>query len=498
MRLPPQRMPLLLTPWILSAFGGVFWATHATPTSQAPLIFHLGEQRLLAVPGLKRYSLGQPLFKVLPLPRELASGLGPSEELLLLKAVKIGATDLWVWKKEGPPEHRSLRVEALVGKKNSPSFEKSLGLLEEVEVFWTPKGALLRGPVRSLSELEKIRALTLLYPKEIWDETHLNPKLLEQGATLLRAWISEKGLPLHLETTPEGLLISGSVSSPAQKKNIEQSVRRLFPKTECDLHTLPGASPTLYFQIFLIELHKTAFQEWGLQWPSLSEGLLHRGSFQSLWQLASSLKHLETKGQGKILSHPQLVVRTPGEASLFAGGELPIATHTRSQAQVQWKKYGLSLQLKVEEQARSSVRLDLTTEVSHLTQWVGNLPSFGSNRLHTQIDVALGSPLFLSGLFQKQLTQGKSGLPWLQDVPLLGELFRSNQFQHQESELIALLYPLAQPPQSFRWQPAPSTSLLPKGFIPIPRKRFSFDEEERLKRDPQYPWNAFEGSLPAP
>src|SRR4051794_37513510 len=97
-------MRFLLLGLLLSAV-----AAQADSMEKPPLILKQGEQRLLRIPALKRYSLGDPVVRVHPLSRSL--GETEARESLLLRGLSPGTGDLWVWKEDGSSEHRSITVE---------------------------------------------------------------------------------------------------------------------------------------------------------------------------------------------------------------------------------------------------------------------------------------------------------------------------------------------------------------------------------------------------
>src|SRR5690606_36514539 len=127
------------------------------PRTLAPLILGTGEQRLLVIPGLQRYSLGSDRVRAVPVPGP-AGGVSRASHLLLLKGVKEGMTDLWVWKSDGTSEHRTIRVERW-RPSGSPELWSALSTLNEVEVIPLPPGALLRGEFRTLREATLIARL---------------------------------------------------------------------------------------------------------------------------------------------------------------------------------------------------------------------------------------------------------------------------------------------------------------------------------------------------
>jgi Flp pilus assembly secretin CpaC len=137
------------------------------------------------------------------------------------------------------------------------------------------------------------------------------------------------------------------------------------------------------------------------------------------------------------------------------------------------------------------VRLDIFTEVSHLDPQVSQIkiPGIQANRMKTQVDAQLGTPLFLSGLLQEGIREEARGLPLLRKIPILGKLFGSEDYIQERSELVAILYPHMNPP--------PLTieklnALLPQGPIPLPRHWIDPSQERELRNSPSFPWNALE------
>jgi pilus assembly protein CpaC len=62
-------------------------------------------------------------------------------------------------------------------------------------------------------------------------------------------------------------------------------------------------------------------------------------------------------------------------------------------------------------------------------------------RAETTVDLASGESFALAGLLENTTEQDISKIPWLGDVPVLGQLFRSNLFQHNETELVIIVTP---------------------------------------------------------
>ena len=454
-----------------------------------------GEQRLLHISGLLKYSLGSPIVRILPLNKALQSFNSNQKESLLIKGITPGHGDLWVWKKDGRLEHRALRVEKIRSEGKPPLFERALSELSEVEVVMTGRGVILKGEVQSLIECVRIAGLIRDFPKEIYNETEITEKLLRQNEMRLQKWIkgSKYTRKLRVEQLGKNIWVRGSVEDTSQEKWITREILAIFPLTQIEISAFPDSSPTISFRVFLLELRKNQFHNLGLSWVNQGGNLFRitPSSIQNLAQMDLVLHQLEGSGNAKILSNPELVVRAPGEAELFAGGELPIETQNRFFSNITWKKHGLTLKLKVAHATEDRVRLDIFTEVSHLNRnsESDRIPGIQSNRMTTQVDAQFGIPLLLSGLLQQKTLEEARGLPFLRQIPILGSLFGSEDYLKERSELVAILLPYASPPppQFQRFSP-----LLPRGPAPPPRNWIPPEDERALRESKDYPWNSLD------
>jgi len=469
-------------------------SSYNTAEAELPPIFlNQGEQRLIRVSNLKKYSLGSTHIRVTRLPHEARA---PDLTLLLLKGISAGSGDLWVWKGDGSSEHRLVKVEKLAPEEVTPPLERALGKLTETEIIFSGQGVILRGLVKSLSESARIRGLTQAFPKEIHDETELSSDLLARGENTLRNWLKTRhsDAKLRLEIIEKTLWVRGSVAGPVVQASTEKQIHSLFPAAQIDLQSLPDNAPTVHFKVFLLELKKSRFHTFGLSWPASVEGAFHitTAAIQDNLGLDVAIQALEGEGSVKILSAPELVVRAPGEAELFSGGEIPIHLESHYFSSVSWKPFGLTLKLKVSDTTEDQVRLEIFTEVSRLDPSLepgSPVPSIQSNRIKTQVDARYGSPLLLSGLLQQGTREQARGLPFLRQIPILGSLFGSEDYLNENSELVAILLPSHTPP------PAPLEKLkhyLPMGPIPEARNDVSPQEERKLRADSDFPWNALQ------
>jgi pilus assembly protein CpaC len=183
-----------------------------------------------------------------------------------------------------------------------------------------------------------------------------------------------------------------------------------------------------------------------------------RGAFPSV---TATLRAMERAGVVRTLAEPNLTAISGETATFVAGGEFPIPNGlscdtTRSppvcQPQITFKKFGVSLVFTPVVLSEGRISLKVMTEVSDLStenamtlQVTGSgsltVPSIQTRRADTVVEIPSGGSLAMAGMIQEQTKQAISGLPALQQVPVLGTLFRSRDYVNHESELMVLVTP---------------------------------------------------------
>jgi pilus assembly protein CpaC len=183
-----------------------------------------------------------------------------------------------------------------------------------------------------------------------------------------------------------------------------------------------------------------------------------RGAFPSV---TATLRAMERAGVIRTLAEPNLTAISGETATFIAGGEFPIPNGlscdtTRSppicQPQITFKKFGVSLVFTPVVLSEGRISLKVMTEVSDLStenamtlQVAGSgsltVPSIQTRRADTVVEIPSGGSLAMAGMIQEQTKQAVNGLPALQQVPVLGALFRSRDFVNHQSELMVIVTP---------------------------------------------------------
>jgi pilus assembly protein CpaC len=160
-------------------------------------------------------------------------------------------------------------------------------------------------------------------------------------------------------------------------------------------------------------------------------------------KLLSVINMLKQTGSAITLAEPRLSSRSGGMAALTVGGEVPVVTSTMSGQSVTYKDYGIILGIEPTLDIYNNIIARVSVSVSQLdlANAVDGQPAFKKRFTENDVRLKPGETLALSGLITREEQIAYSGLKWLSDIPILGELFKSKSFVEGETELVILVTP---------------------------------------------------------
>ena len=207
--------------------------------------------------------------------------------------------------------------------------------------------------------------------------------------------------------------------------------------------------------------------------------------------VSATLKAMERAGVIRTLAEPNLTAISGETATFVAGGEFPVPAGlscdtTKSppvcQAQIDFKKFGVSLVFTPIVLSEGRISLKVLTEVSDLStenaitlQVPGSatsltIPSIRTRRADTTVEIPSGGALAMAGMIQEQTKQQINGVPGLMQIPVLGALFKSRDYINRQTELMVMVMPyvvrsvaqkdLSRPDDGFADPSDPSSVLL--------------------------------------
>ncbi|MCI4677803.1 type II and III secretion system protein family protein [Rhodoblastus acidophilus] len=190
---------------------------------------------------------------------------------------------------------------------------------------------------------------------------------------------------------------------------------------------------------------------------ALTDGALNTVThFGGPWTLNQTLTAFERAGVAHTLAEPTVTAVSGENAKFTVGGEVPInagtvctgtGTTSNCQASVTYKSYGVTLNFTPVVLSSGRITLRLATEVSDIdpaTSSVINgmsVPGFRTRRHDTTVELPSGGSIATAGLIESSSNQAMNGTPGVMNLPILGQLFRSRDYQRKETELMIIVTP---------------------------------------------------------
>jgi pilus assembly protein CpaC len=312
------------------------------------------------------------------------------------------------------------------------------------------------------------------------------------------------GSHISVRSLPTSLMLSGTVENPsdaAQAVAVAQAFVAEKQTVENQIAVHSSAQVTL--QVRIVEMSRSLSRNLGIDWtsvgnigqigklPALSSafnggaGALASAAAFSTPQSAvltnglgslgvnAVLNALSAEGMVRTLAEPNLTVISGQPASFLVGGEFPVPVPGGSlgQTTIDYKNYGVSLNFVPTVFSDGRISIHVAPEVSQLS--TANavsvsssgttivVPSLTVRRAETTVELGSGQTFAIGGLLQDSVTGNRSALPYLADVPILGQAFRDDQYQRGETEIVILVTPYIARPVS-----DPSTLRVPGDSTP--------------------------------
>ncbi|MFK8082601.1 MAG: type II and III secretion system protein family protein [Granulosicoccus sp.] len=243
--------------------------------------------------------------------------------------------------------------------------------------------------------------------------------------------------------------------------------------SETDPETRVHMQRIVRMRVRMVEFRKSALGRLGIDWsdsaagPGLAalgesvSGNLYRpdgagfdglsaavAPFSTYFGVASNItsriNFLAQNGDAVTLAEPVLSAMNGGEASFLAGGEVPYPSiGENGQSQVEFKEYGVKLNVAPLIDSAGNVRTKLETEISQLDSSVSvqGTPGLLTRRAQTEVTVRDGETIVISGLLSSESSSDTDKLPGLGRLPVIGRFFRSQGKRNAISELVIFITP---------------------------------------------------------
>jgi pilus assembly protein CpaC len=289
---------------------------------------------------------------------------------------------------------------------------------------------------------------------------------------------------INIEGVGDGVILTGSVSSPVEAQQAGDLAARLVGGADKVVNSVAvRGRDQVMLKVNVSEVRRDIIKQMGVDLSaSMNYGTAvvnfnNRNPFTSLGRplvadndlsassvlkglptVTATMRAMESAGVVRTLAEPNLTAISGESATFIAGGEFPIpagyacdpVTHVCT-TQIQFKKFGISLNFTPVVLSEGRISLRVMTEVSELSNDNAitlnqsgtslTIPSIRTRRAETTLEIPSGGSMAMAGLIQQQTKQAINGMPGADQLPILGQLFRSQDFANNETELMVLVTP---------------------------------------------------------
>jgi pilus assembly protein CpaC len=294
------------------------------------------------------------------------------------------------------------------------------------------------------------------------------------------------GAAIQVDGVGEGVMLTGSVATPVEAQQAGDVAARLVGGADKVVNSIVvRGRDQVMLKVSVAEVQRNIIKQLGIDLSATmnvgtavvnfnntnpftanngplvpGNGLAASALSKGLPSVTATLRAMESAGVVRTLAEPNLTAISGESATFISGGEFPIPTGVTCQTTtsgvigqcvqtVSFKKFGISLNFTPVVLTEGRISLRVMTEVSEVSQENAlqggaggtTIPSVKTRRAETTLEIPSGGSIAMAGLIQEQTKQAVNGLPGVDQIPLFGQLFRSQDFINNQTELMVIVTP---------------------------------------------------------
>ncbi|HEY6919411.1 MAG TPA: type II and III secretion system protein family protein [Tabrizicola sp.] len=334
-------------------------------------------------------------------------------------------------------------------------------------------------------------------------DVHVTPDIAEFKERLQQIIPGEH---IEVRTANDGIVLSGQVSSTAKMDRALDLANRYAPDRVSNLMVVGGTQQVM-LKVRFAEMNRTVSKNFSSSLAirdsgrlrgetgtylsgsnslggtiatrgNVSGGVAFGGSIGGL-EFEVLLEALEAKGMVRTLAEPNLTALSGQEAKFLAGGEYPVpVSQDDNTVTVEYKPFGVELNFTPVVVDQDIINLTIDAAVSSIDPANGisisgfDIDAFKRRSTSTTVEMRDGESFAIAGLLQDDFRDLNTQLPWVGDIPILGALFRSSEYQRAQTELVVIVTPHLVTPVAGEALALPTDRVR----IPTERELFLFGE----------------------
>jgi pilus assembly protein CpaC len=303
-------------------------------------------------------------------------------------------------------------------------------------------------------------------------EIHVTPDLAEFKERLVQILPGEN---IEVRTANNGIVLSGTVSSIVRLDRALELASRYAGDRVSNMMVVGGVQQVM-LQVRFAEMQRSVSKALSsslsfggsvldgdlnitnqsgvnsgvggsLTASAQSNGAIGFGFGVGSLNIGILIEALEARGVARSLAEPNLTALSGQPARFFAGGEYPVPISDAGEVSVQFKPFGIELTFVPTVVDGDVINLQLTASVSSIDKSngvvVNGFPIDGFRRRETSTTVEMrdGESFAIAGLLADDFADISGQVPWIGDVPILGALFRSAEYERRQTELVIIVTP---------------------------------------------------------
>jgi general secretion pathway protein D len=244
---------------------------------------------------------------------------------------------------------------------------------------------------------------------------------------------------------------------------------------------LDAPRPQVMFEAEVLEVNRSVTQSLGIDYAkllslnfrfaegALAPGVVRPGTFtRQPISLEVGIQFLKSNGAARTLARPRVVTLDGVEARLNATQTRPIRVVQNGNSTLLNITTGITMRFLPKVTPDFSIESQLSISVSSPTEVVDNVPGYATREANTTVRVRNGEPIVIGGLLESRITEARTGIPGLMDIPVVGALFSTNDTSETNTDLIMIITPtiVGQVPELIPAPTNPSSPVSPPAETP--------------------------------
>ncbi len=280
---------------------------------------------------------------------------------------------------------------------------------------------------------------------------------------------------IRVEGIGEGVILSGTVSSQAEAQQAFDLAARLIGAGTAEAVTsgtkivnaiLVRGRDQVMLKVTVAEMDRNVIKQLGINLngsagfgsavvnfntsnPFPINGTPSSSVSPGFKGITATIQAMEQVGIVRTLAEPTLAAISGESGHFLVGGSFlyPVPASLGQAPAIQFQNYGVALNFTPVVLSEGRISLHVATEVSQLDPTTSitiagtTVPGLTVRRADTTVEIPSGGTLAMAGMLQEQTKQTITGLPGLMQLPILGVLFKSNDYLNSQTELVALVTP---------------------------------------------------------